>query len=67
MICIGHNTYPKMASFPGIENFQGKIMHTHSVKGVDMFTNKKVVVIGIGCSGIDAAVDISNVASQVSY
>ncbi|GIY20290.1 flavin-containing monooxygenase 5 [Caerostris extrusa] len=62
---VGHITYPKIPEYPGMDTFKGAIMHTHSLKKVDMFANKKVLVIGLGCSGVDAAVEISNVASQV--
>ncbi|KFM74151.1 Dimethylaniline monooxygenase [N-oxide-forming] 5, partial [Stegodyphus mimosarum] len=65
MVSVGQFTYPKMAEFPGMEKFKGPIIHTHSLKGVHKFLNKKVLVIGIGCSGLDAAAEISNVASQV--
>lgn len=65
LVCIGHITYPKMATFPGMEKYSGRVMHTHSLKKVNEFQGQKVVVVGIGCSGLDAAVEISNVAKQV--
>uniref|UniRef100_T1DCI0 Flavin-containing monooxygenase n=1 Tax=Cupiennius salei TaxID=6928 RepID=T1DCI0_CUPSA len=65
MVCTGHITYPKMALYPGMEEYQGEIMHTHNLKGLEPYKGKKVVVVGIGCSGLDAAVEVSNVASQV--
>ncbi|XP_055929743.1 flavin-containing monooxygenase 5-like [Argiope bruennichi] len=64
-LAVGHITYPYIAQYPGIENFKGSVMHTHSLKRADKFKDKKVLVIGIGCSGVDAAVEASNVASQV--
>ncbi|XP_054708253.1 flavin-containing monooxygenase 5-like [Uloborus diversus] len=65
MVGVGHITYPKMASYEGMDKFQGIIMHTHSLKDVEKFKGKRVVVVGIGCSGLDAATEISNVAAQV--
>ncbi|XP_064467642.1 flavin-containing monooxygenase 5-like isoform X2 [Ornithodoros turicata] len=65
MICIGHHVYPHMPNFPGQENFKGTIVHTHSVKEADDFKNQRVVVVGLGNSAGDAAVEIGNVASQV--
>ncbi|GFY54716.1 dimethylaniline monooxygenase 5 [Trichonephila inaurata madagascariensis] len=62
---VGHITYPKIPEYPGMDKFQGTIMHTHSLKRVDKFRDKKVLIIGIGCSGLDAAAEISNVSSQV--
>lgn len=66
MVCVGQFGYPKMPSYPGMEKFKGTILHTHDLKEVYEFKNKKVVVVGMGCSGIDAAVDLSNVASKVN-
>ncbi|XP_054708620.1 flavin-containing monooxygenase 5-like [Uloborus diversus] len=62
---IGHHVYPNMPSFPGMEIFKGKIMHTHSLKNVDSFEDQVVVVVGAGNSGMDAAVEISSVSRQV--
>ncbi|RWS18669.1 dimethylaniline monooxygenase [N-oxide-forming] 5-like protein [Leptotrombidium deliense] len=39
-------------------------MHTHSYKRPNGFENKNVVVVGIGNSGGDAAVELSMVAKQ---
>lgn len=64
-VCIGHHVYPNMPSFKGIEKFKGKLMHTHSLKKVNQFDDKVVVVVGVGNSGMDAAVEISGVATQV--
>ncbi|XP_015914889.2 flavin-containing monooxygenase 5 isoform X1 [Parasteatoda tepidariorum] len=65
MVGVGHITYPKMAQYPGMDKYRGIIMHTHSLKRCDQFKDKRVLVIGVGCSGLDAAVEISNVSSQV--
>lgn len=65
MICIGHHVKPNIPTFPNQEKFKGKIMHTHSLKVPDSFKDSKVLVIGTGNSGVDAAVEISGVAQQV--
>lgn len=65
MVCVGQFTFPKMASYPGMEKFKGIIKHSHDLKEVDEYKNKNAVVVGMGCSGLDAAVELSNVASQV--
>ena len=51
----------------GIENFKGSIVHTHDYRSHVGYENKKVVVVGIGNSGGDVAVELSRVASQVRY
>lgn len=64
-VCTGHINRPSMPKFSGQENFKGKIMHTHSLKEVEEFSGQTVVVVGAGCSALDAAVEISRVAKQV--
>ncbi|NWH79984.1 FMO5 monooxygenase, partial [Piaya cayana] len=49
----------------GIENFRGRYLHSRDYKDARDFTNKRVVVIGIGNSGSDLAVEISQTAKQV--
>ncbi|XP_054708709.1 flavin-containing monooxygenase 5-like [Uloborus diversus] len=65
MVCIGHHVYPKIPKFPGQEKFKGSITHTHSLKSCDRYLGQNVVVVGIGNSGVDAAVDCTYVAKQV--
>ncbi|GFS56495.1 dimethylaniline monooxygenase 2 [Trichonephila inaurata madagascariensis] len=62
---VGHINRPKMPTYPGQDQFKGKILHSHSLKGVESYHNKTVVVVGMGCSGLDAAVETSTVAKQV--
>lgn len=66
MVCAGHHVFPIIPEFPGQEEFKGRIIHTHSYKKPNGYDNKKVVVVGIGNSGGDVAVELSNIASQVS-
>ncbi|KAG7462334.1 hypothetical protein JOB18_003984 [Solea senegalensis] len=65
--CTGHYTYPNLPlkDFPGIETFEGKYFHSWDYKGAEEMHGKRVVVIGIGNSGGDIAVESSRVAEQV--
>lgn len=65
-IATGHINMPSSPKYPKQETFTGKIMHTHSLKEVDEFSGQNVVIVGTGCSALDAAVEISRVAKQVS-
>ncbi|GFR00720.1 dimethylaniline monooxygenase 5 [Trichonephila clavata] len=65
LVCTGHMNRPMMPTYPGQEQFKGKILHSHSLKGVSPYQGKNVIIVGMGCSGLDAAVEISNVAKQV--
>uniref|UniRef100_UPI00358F008B flavin-containing monooxygenase 5-like isoform X1 n=2 Tax=Myxine glutinosa TaxID=7769 RepID=UPI00358F008B len=67
MVCSGHNYNPNMPmdSFPGIENFKGKIIHSKDYKKPSAYAGKNVLVIGFGNSGGDIATEVSEHASQV--
>ena len=52
--------------YVGIERFDGKYFHSWEYCNADGLQGKKVVVIGIGNSGGDIAVDISRVAEKVN-
>ncbi|NP_001016366.1 dimethylaniline monooxygenase [N-oxide-forming] 4 [Xenopus tropicalis] len=67
LICNGHHTkhYLPLDSFPGIENFKGHYVHSRFYKDSANYKGKTVLVVGIGNSAGDIAVDISNTAKQV--
>ncbi|XP_064371778.1 flavin-containing monooxygenase 5-like [Dromaius novaehollandiae] len=67
LVCTGHHTnaHLPLHSFPGIETFRGHYLHSRDYKDPQAFTDKRVVVIGIGNSGSDLAVEISQTAKQV--
>ncbi|XP_044094990.1 flavin-containing monooxygenase 5 isoform X2 [Neovison vison] len=67
MVCTGHHTnaHLPLESFPGIEKFKGQYFHSRDYKNPDIFTGKRVIIIGIGNSGGDLAVEICHTAKQV--
>ncbi|KAM4641597.1 flavin-containing monooxygenase 5-like isoform 1-T3 [Discoglossus pictus] len=67
LICSGHHTFPHLPldSFPGIQTFKGQYLHSRDYKGSSDFQGKRVIVIGIGNSGGDIAVELSRTAQQV--
>ncbi|XP_043408467.1 flavin-containing monooxygenase 5 isoform X3 [Chelonia mydas] len=67
MVCTGHHTnaHLPLDSFPGIEKFRGRYFHSRDYKKPQEFSGKRVIVIGIGNSGTDLAVELSHTAAQV--
>lgn len=59
MVCTGHHVTPLIPTFAGQEKFKGEILHSHSYKKPEPFAGKRVVIIGIGNSGGDMAVELS--------
>ncbi|XP_019936741.2 flavin-containing monooxygenase 5-like [Paralichthys olivaceus] len=67
MVCTGHFTQPHLPlrDFTGIESFEGRYFHSWEYRSAEGMQGKRVLVIGIGNSGGDIAVDISRVAEKV--
>ncbi|NWS84448.1 FMO5 monooxygenase, partial [Toxostoma redivivum] len=67
LVCSGHHTdaHLPLSSFPGLEKFEGCYLHSRDYKSPQPFMGKQVVVVGIGNSGIDIAVELSHTAKQV--
>ncbi|XP_064283569.1 flavin-containing monooxygenase 5-like isoform X1 [Passer domesticus] len=67
LVCSGHHTnaHLPLSSFPGLEKFEGSYLHSRDYKIPQPFWGKRVVVVGIGNSGIDIAVELSHTAKQV--
>ena len=77
LCCTGHHVEPHVAHFEGEKEFkakaikftprnlQGKILHSHSYKDHVGFEDQRVVVVGVGNSGGDVAVELSRITKQV--
>ncbi|XP_004626970.1 dimethylaniline monooxygenase [N-oxide-forming] 4 [Octodon degus] len=67
MICTGHFLSPHLPleSFPGIHKFKGQILHSQEYRTPEAFRDKRVLVIGLGNTGGDIAVELSRTAAQV--
>uniref|UniRef100_A0A663LSE0 Flavin-containing monooxygenase n=1 Tax=Athene cunicularia TaxID=194338 RepID=A0A663LSE0_ATHCN len=68
MVCSGNFSEPYLPlhCFPGIERFQGQYFHSRQYKHPDIFQGKRVLVVGMGNSGVDIAVEASRVAAKVT-
>ncbi|XP_039985728.1 flavin-containing monooxygenase 5-like isoform X2 [Xiphias gladius] len=66
LVCSGHYTHPALplSDFPGYETFSGRCFHSWEYKDADACRGQRVVVVGIGNSGGDIAVEISRSAEK---
>ena len=69
LVANGHHWDPRWPEpvFPGSEDFQGVQLHSHDYRGEDpnYFRDKTVVVLGMGNSAMDIAVEASFSAEHV--
>lgn len=66
LVCTGHHAEKHLPHFEGEDEFQGQKVHTHDYRDYKGFDEKRVVIIGIGNSGGDVAVELSKVCKQAS-
>lgn len=64
-ICNGHYSAPFSPNIPGIEHFQGKIMHSVEYDDPKIFQDQTVLCVGGRASGSDLAREISAFAKKV--
>ena len=62
IVSNGHHWNPRYPEYPG--KFEGEWLHSHYFKSNRPFAGKRVMVIGAGNSGCDAAVELSRTAKQ---
>jgi dimethylaniline monooxygenase (N-oxide forming) len=66
LVANGHHWDPRWPEppFPGSERFAGEQLHAHSYVDNSIFVDKGVVILGMGNSAMDIAVESSYVAAK---
>ena len=59
VIASGHNTEPSMPSVAGLEKFKGKVIHSAQYSNAKPFAGLSVLVIGMGNTGAEIALDLA--------
>eukprot|EP00054_Salpingoeca_dolichothecata_P025387 m.177474 g.177474 ORF g.177474 m.177474 type:complete len:464 (-) comp25336_c0_seq7:67-1458(-) len=58
VIATGQSAVPRIPSFPNMEAFKGKLLHTSQYKTGAAYKDKDVLIIGFGNSGAEIALDL---------
>ncbi|MGD9736899.1 MAG: flavin-containing monooxygenase [Solirubrobacterales bacterium] len=66
LVANGHHWDPRWPepAFPGAEQFEGEQIHVHHYREPDVLEGKRVLVLGIGNSATDVAVEASRIAEK---
>lgn len=66
LVANGHHWDPRWPepAFPGAEDFEGEQLHAHSYIDNSLFADRDVVILGMGNSAMDLAVESSYVAAH---
>ncbi|MEM6528574.1 MAG: NAD(P)/FAD-dependent oxidoreductase [Chloroflexota bacterium] len=62
--CTGRFGSPIMPDIPGMDEFEGEMLHAHDYHGPEPFTGRRVMVVGNGPSGVDIAPEIGVLPMQ---
>ena len=66
LVANGHHWDPRWPEppFPGADRFEGEQIHVHDYREPDLLAGKRVLVLGIGNSATDVAVESSRIAEK---
>jgi len=66
LVANGHHWQPRWPepAFPGVEDYEGEQLHVHHYREPDVLVGKRVLVLGIGNSAVDVAVESSRIADK---
>ena len=64
-VCSGMFDEPVLPEYPGLAGFSGTLLHSRSYTDAAAFAGRRVLVVGTGSSGVDIALETSQVARQV--
>ncbi|MGN6256402.1 MAG: flavin-containing monooxygenase [Solirubrobacterales bacterium] len=66
LVANGHHWDPRWPepAFPGSEQFEGEQIHAHHYREPDVLRGKRVLVLGLGNSATDIAVESSRIAEK---
>jgi flavin-binding monooxygenase-like protein len=66
LVANGHHWDPRWPepAFPGSEQFEGEQVHAHHYREPDVLRDKRVLVLGLGNSAVDIAVESSRIGEK---
>jgi len=66
LVANGHHWDPRWPepAFPGSEEFEGEQLHVHHYREADVLRGRRVLVLGLGNSATDIAVESSRIAEK---
>ncbi|MGW6744228.1 flavin-containing monooxygenase [Streptomyces sp. NPDC055025] len=58
VVATGYNHTPKVPSWPGRETYDGELLHASAYRNAEPYAGKDVLVVGVGNTGAEIAVDL---------
>ncbi|WAR09363.1 GSXL9-like protein [Mya arenaria] len=64
IVASGIYSFPNTSTFPGIESFGGRVIHSHDLRSARHFHGQRVLVIGAAYSGEDISTQLIKFGAQ---
>ncbi len=64
IVATGYNRVPYQPELPGLRNFRGIVWHSHEYRNGAPFRHEKVLVVGMGNTGAELALDLLENGAQ---
>jgi cation diffusion facilitator CzcD-associated flavoprotein CzcO len=59
IVATGHQHTPRMPAWPGLQHYQGRLLHSADYRNPAQFRGADVLLVGAGSSALDIAYDLS--------
>ncbi|XXG39350.1 hypothetical protein AAC387_Pa01g0337 [Persea americana] len=66
VVATGENSKEFIPVVPGLESFNGEVLHSSKYKSGSKYSGKAVLVVGCGNSGMEIAYDLANYGAKSS-
>jgi indole-3-pyruvate monooxygenase len=66
IVATGYNAIPHLPAWPGQERFRGRILHSSCYRNGEPFRGQRVLVVGLGNSGGEIAIDLHEHGARVA-
>jgi len=66
VLATGANREPRWPFLPGRESFRGQVLHSHGYRDAAPFVGQKVLVVGMGNTGAEIALDLAEQGVSVA-
>ena len=67
VVATGHSQVPAMPSWPGVDDFPGRLLHAAEYRRPEDHIGARVLVVGAGSSGGEICVDLAGAGVEVTW
>ncbi|MFD6811602.1 flavin-containing monooxygenase, partial [Streptomyces anthocyanicus] len=59
VVATGHNHTPAVPAWPGLDGYEGELIHAREYRNPEPYAGKDVLVVGVGNTGAEIAADLA--------